>query len=505
MIEDDRDIRETLLTLLSDDGYTVRACSNGLEALDALRKGRQTDVILLDLMMPVMDGWEFRVRQKEDPALAAIPVLVLSADGTAKATAIDADGYLRKPLDYPTLIQTIERTLVAAERVKLQSALAETERLASLGTLAAGIAHEINNPLTYLKANLEYIGEALDANDSSRDPARFKMALADARDGCERIRVIVRDLQLFSRASDDEDIDVDVDVRALLDSSANIVMNDIRLRARLVKDYEEVPLLAANPARLGQVFLNLVLNAVQSIPIGDNGKNEVRLTTRVSGARVVVQVSDTGQGIPVGIRARIFDPFFTTKPLGVGTGLGLSISHRIVSAMRGDLTVESEVGRGSTFSVRLPITASKPPKRPSAPVRVAKPRARPARLLVVDDEVMIGTLLKRVLSDSYEVEAMTSPDAATARIARGERFDLILCDITMPERSGIDVHTAISLLCPDQAERMMFLTGGALTDAARVFLAARGSSVITKPFVSAELQERINAKLAAVESKPAAG
>src|SRR5260370_22437876 len=161
VIEDDADIREALDGLLSTEGFRVTGCSNGLEALEVLRVSPKPDLILLDLMMPIMDGWQFRVAQKDDPELATIPVLALSADSTAKAAAIDAEAYLRKPVDYDTLIDTIDRLLVAREHRGLQARLAQTDRLTSLGTLAACVAHEINNPLAYVLLNLGYITEQL--------------------------------------------------------------------------------------------------------------------------------------------------------------------------------------------------------------------------------------------------------------------------------------------------------------------------------------------------------
>ena len=161
VVEDDADIREALDGLLSMEGFRVTGCSNGREALDVLHVSARPDLILLDLMMPVMDGWQFRVAQKDDPQLATIPVLALSADATAKAAAIDADAYLKKPVDYETLIDTIDRLLVASEHRELQARLAQTDRLTSLGTLAAGVAHEINNPLAYVLLNLGFVAEAL--------------------------------------------------------------------------------------------------------------------------------------------------------------------------------------------------------------------------------------------------------------------------------------------------------------------------------------------------------
>jgi signal transduction histidine kinase len=494
VVEDDVDIRESLLGLLREEGYQATACANGLEALEHLRVGHRADAILLDLMMPVMDGWQFRVQQKQDPRLAVIPVVVISADTTAKAAAIDADAYLRKPVEYATLIASIERTLLAAERRNLQAALIETERLASLGTLAAGVAHEINNPLAYVVANIEYVAENL-AESAGAGDTRLREALAETRDGCERIRTIVRDLQLLSR--DPEKDDSAVDVRRVLDSSANIVSNEIRSRARLTRDYAEVPLTLGNAARLGQVFLNLILNAAQSIPEGEPAKNEIRLQTRMEKGAIVVRVSDTGGGVPAEIRARIFDPFFTTKPMGVGTGLGLSISHRIVSAMGGEITIENRPGPGTTFRVRLPVVEAKASEQPARPP--VSSRTRRARLLVIDDEPLIGATLARVLGDAYMVETTTDPEAAIARIGEGERFDLILCDLMMPARSGMEVHAALVLSFPEQARRMIFLTGGAFTVAAKEFVVQGGHTVVDKPFSVDDLRSRIDAVLAKFE------
>jgi signal transduction histidine kinase len=496
IVEDDTDIRETLSGLLRGEGYDVGTCANGREALDRLRAGPEPDVILLDLMMPVMDGWQFRVQQKSDPRLASIPVLAISADATPKAAAIDADAYLKKPVDYDTLLATIERTLFDLERRRLHATQAETERLAALGTLAAGVAHEINNPLAYVAANLAFVAGAIDAPDA-KSAAQVREALAEAREGCERIRQIVRDLQLFSRAEDAGDDGELVDVRAVLDSSANVVANEVRARAKLVKEYAaDVPAVSANATRLGQVFLNLILNAAQAVPEGEPDKHEVRLVARAAGEQVIVEVRDTGQGIRPEVRARIFDPFFTTKPVGVGTGLGLSIAHRIVTALGGDLDVESEPGHGATFRVRLPAA----PREASTGAKGSMPRLvasrRRARILVIDDEPMIGAMLERVLRHAHDVDSTADAVVAIDRITRGERFDLILCDLMMPGRTGEDVQRAIAAVAPDQARRMMFLTGGASSRRAQEFLERQPNPVVEKPFVVDDLLRRIDATLA---------
>jgi signal transduction histidine kinase len=531
IVEDDAEIRETLDGLLRVEGYDVITASNGLEALQRLRGGSHADVILLDLMMPVMDGWQFRVQQKRDPELASTPVIAISADSTPKAAAIDADAYLKKPVDYDTLIDTIERTLLTIERKQLQAKLAETDRLTSLGTLAAGVAHEINNPLAYVMANMSFVAQtlpemllrALDTSGLERlegvqaaltprqaraqgngaggddgampdeEPLMDQVlaAVNEARDGCERIRSIVRDLQLFSRPSVEEH--APVDVRKVLDSSINIVVNEVKHRARLVKDYGPVPFVAGNQARLGQIFLNLVLNAAQAIPEGKPGENEVRVVTRTDAdGDVVVEVHDTGEGIRPEVRGRIFDPFFTTKPVGVGTGLGLSISHGLVAALGGELTVTSELGKGSVFRVELPAMRAQP--RSDAP-RVKRAGGIRGKILVVDDEDMICVTLARVLSHAHEVKTTTRAKDALERIRSGEQFDLILCDLMMPELSGMDVYEEVKRIAPAQAERMVFLTGGAFTAKAQAFVASVKNSFVEKPFDVAALLELIQARI----------
>jgi len=255
------------------------------------------------------------------------------------------------------------------ERKSVQERLRAADRMASLGTLAASVAHEINNPLSYMTSNLRFIDEELramtEAGESLAGPrgGEVRQALQETLTGSSRVSEIVRDLKTFSRS--DGERRGPVDVHAVLDLCANMARSEIRHRARLVKEYGEVPLVDANETRLGQVFLNLLVNAAQAIPEGAKVKDhEIRLTThRDEHGWVVVEVRDSGMGIPPENLSRLFDPFFTTKPAGVGTGLGLSICHGIITGLGGRITVESEPGRGTCFRVLLP---------PSVPGSMAK-------------------------------------------------------------------------------------------------------------------------------------
>lgn len=375
LVEDDRSIREAVQSVLEDEGYHVIQSENGRDALDRLRSGALPDLVVLDLRMPVMNGWEFRAAQKNDPNLAGIPVLAVSADGSAKAEAIAADGYLRKPLSARTLLDTVARILAHVERQRLLGRLAEAERFAALGRLAAGVGHEINNPLTYVSVNVDLavaeigiwlaqngVGEAGGAagGSSPPSPARAieKMAavremLDESRSGLRRIRDVVKNLQSLSRPP--EPTRELFSLNDLLDESLAMARNHLEHRATVVKNYGDLPALLGDRSALGQVFLNLLLNAAQALPEGRADRNEITITTAQLDGELAVDIRDTGAGIPRDVLPHIFNQFYTTKPIGEGTGLGLAVSHRIVTDHGGQIVVDSEVGLGSTIRVVLPL------------------------------------------------------------------------------------------------------------------------------------------------------
>jgi two-component system, NtrC family, sensor kinase len=249
---------------------------------------------------------------------------------------------------------------------RTQEQLVVSERLAALGALSASIAHEINNPLSYVCGNLEFTSDEL-ARLMAVQPMpqldELRAALDEARHGADRVQSIVRGLKAFSRA--DQDSSELLDVRTVVSLSIKMAVNQIKLRAQLVQDLAPVPLVQASSARLGQVFINLLVNAVQAIPEGHPDLNRIVVSTRTDARGwAVVEFADSGCGIAPEIRRRLFEPFFTTKPIGEGTGLGLSICHGIVSAIGGEIEVDSEVGCGSRFRVLLPA-AGPPPARTS--------------------------------------------------------------------------------------------------------------------------------------------
>ncbi|ATB30058.1 ATP-binding protein [Melittangium boletus] len=238
-----------------------------------------------------------------------------------------------------------------------QEQLLSADRLASVGRLAAGVGHEINNPLAYILSNLRYVHQELgELTGAPSEEARQEMiaALAEASEGAERVRLIVQDLKTLSRP--DEVALGPVNVADVVRSSAKMARHETRDKARLVEVCEGVPPVHANAARLGQVFLNLFINAAHAIAPGRVQDNEIRVHASLSAPGLVtVEVSDTGAGIPPEYLRRIFDPFFTTKPVGMGTGLGLSVCHRIITSLGGDIRVESAPGQGTRFFITLRV------------------------------------------------------------------------------------------------------------------------------------------------------
>ena len=378
------------------------------------------------------------------------------------------------------------------ERKKMQAQLMVSDRLASVGTLAAGVAHEINNPLATVLANVDLalrdvheVGIRLGAKEDLIEE------LNDAREGVERVRQITRDLKVFSRG--DEDTHGPVDVHRAIESSLRMGWNEIRHRARLVKDFGTVPPVDANESRLGQVFLNLVINAAQALPEGDANRNEIRIKTYTDPrGRVVIDVVDTGPGIPPEVKSRLFTPFFTTKPIGQGTGLGLSICQRIITNLGGEISLESEMGVGTTVRIVLPRAALDAPVAAAVTTGAARKPTRRGRILVIDDEPLVALAVRRTLQGDHDITTSSSATEARRLIDSGDTYDVILCDLMMPQVTGMDFFQMLSAKWPEQAERVIFLTGGAFTPRARSFLDQTANQRVEKPFDPANLRALVN-------------
>ena len=299
------------------------------------------------------------------------------------------------------------------------------------------------------------------------------------------MRDIVRDLRSLSVTPDDALSAVDVE--QVLDGAIATIASTIATRARLVKDYGHVPRACSNQGRLTQVFVNLLVNAVQAIPEGSPEANEISLTTRSVAGLVLVEVRDSGSGIAAAHLARIFEPFFTTKAPGAGTGLGLSISRAIVIAHGGTLEAES-LARGALF--RVTLRAGSEAVAPAAPRTADASSGVRARVLVVDDEHLTARVLTELLAP-HEATIATSGRDAIAMLQRDAAFDVILCDLQMTNGTGMEVYDHVREHAPALATRMIFMTGGALTQQAHDFLAHTRQPVLEKPFDAARLAQLV--------------
>jgi len=389
------------------------------------------------------------------------------------------------------------------ERRRMMASLAQADRMASLGLLAAGVAHEINNPLTYIIEGVDRMIRELPrlqtmlASSAGTDGAGARHVddlLRTAREtsaGLDQVRGIVRDLQRFSRV--EEDTRGPVAVNEVLESAMSMTRNQLKYRARLVRKLGTVPAVRANEGRLSQVFLNLLVNAAHAFEDGAAQYNTVTVTSRLDGDSVVVEVADTGKGIPAEDLEKVFDPFYTTRQGGRGTGLGLSICATIVDNLGGEIQVHSKLGAGTVFTVRLPALSPKEKPRPARERRETPPDISPERprVLVVDDEEPVAKAFKRMLSRQFDAEMLVSARDVVARLEAGERYDAIVCDLMMPDMTGMELHQWVADHFPAQADRMMFVTGGVFTRSAEEFLSSVNSTCLHKPISPGDLRQAV--------------
>lgn len=404
VIDDSASARFVVQSTLESKHYQVFAAENGESGLELVAEAAP-ELILLDINMPGIDGFEVCKRLKSNPFTRDIPVIFLSAnnDADSKVCGFACGGvdFVTKPFqadellarvaahlalrDYQRRIQEknqeLEASLASVQQLQLQ--LIQSEKMASLGTLAAGVAHEINNPIGYVNSNFSTLKtyanglfELLDLYASGESALHapellqqirvkkqaidFDYLLTDlpnlineSHQGLERVRTTVQNLKNFSHAGTGEK--VWCDLCAEIDNTLNVVWNEIKYKAEVVKTYAEVPPVYAVPSHIGQVIINLLVNAAHAI----EEKGVIRVATGSDAQWVWVEIADDGVGMSAETRSRIFDPFYTTKPLGKGTGLGLSLSLSIIEKHQGTILVSSEPGKGSTFRVMLPQGAVK--------------------------------------------------------------------------------------------------------------------------------------------------
>jgi len=475
------------------------------EGLRALTQQRY-DCALVDYRLPDGDGLTL-LGKLEATGASHTPIVILTALND-EATAVHAlqngaqDYLVKGRFDGAMLLRSIKYAIERKRAAVLQLRMVHLERIVALGTLSAGVAHEINNPLSYILANLTCVVDrfphlasyaAADPEAAGRLTAELRDLadmLGDARTGAEKVRDIVRDMSAFARR-DDHDLRTPVYVDAVLEQAISMAWNEVRHRALLVRRFEATPPVLANETRLGQVFLNVLINAAQAIPEGAAAQHRIVVGTRVTGHRVEVRIEDSGVGIPPQDLQRVFHPFYTTKPVGSGTGLGLFICDGIVRSLGGSIEIDSTPGKGTRVCIRIPVHERRieEPRPPSAP---AIAHGKRARILVVDDDALVLLSIRRLLDEEHDLVTTTSAHDAVRRVREGEEFDLIVADLMMPEMTGMALHQEMAALAPRLAERMLFITGGAFTPAAQQFLQTVSNERLEKPFDAQKFRDLVN-------------
>ena len=424
------------------------------------------------------------------------PVIVIEDDGADAAAHAwlerGADDHLeRTVMSAPVLRRAIESAVARSRARELRRRLEHADRLAAIGTLAAGVAHEVNNPAAYVLMNLktcrEHIAdlrrELAERNDGVPEADggnelldEMSEMLEDNVRGVERIVGIVQALRSYARSEPDE-IEP-LDVAAVCRDAFDLVGNQLRHRARLSVDLAPVPTIAADARKLSQVVINLLVNAGDAVAAASADRvHEISLRCTSRDGRVEIAVSDTGIGIPASHRARIYEPFFTTKPRGGGSGLGLSIVRDIVERFGGRIAVDSTPGRGTTFTVRFPIDRRAAGVRPASALPVTHSRGH---VLIIDDEVPLTSALRRQLRAHHDVTVINDGAAGLAAILRQD-FDVILCDIMMPGTDGLVVLETLRRNRPDMVPRLVLMTAGVFADPMRERVLAAGGQLLDKP------------------------
>ena len=526
-------------TLQLEPGRFSVSHSECLSELLATSDASDVDIILLDLSLPDSHGLETLRRTRE--GAPGIPIVILTGlddDETALAALREGaqDYCVKGRVDEEPLLRIMQYAIERKRFEKLADTVERSERLAALGQLAAGVAHEINNPATYLIANLEamkqYTEKFKRVFAALRDPSTPLDAsgqkfvgtlLADARvddaldeldtmvdndlGGMERVRIITSELKSFSRI-DGDDAEW-IQLNDVVTSACTMASNEIRHRAKLATHLGDIPLIAAHRGKLAQAILNVVINAAQWIEAGAADANRITVSTRHESGRVIVTVEDTGVGMSREDKLRIYEPFFTTKSREVGTGLGLTLCAETIRQHGGEIEVWSVLGEGTRFELILPRDTGLLAIPTGAASRNAvggdrEPvwkEARRARVLVVDDDQLVRSVLVQMLKVDHEVLEASGGYQALELLESDDDFDVILCDLMMPNGDGVMLFEALSRKAPRLCGRVVFLSGGAFTPRAREFIGKEGVRLLAKPMCKADLMAAVADVVGAVPAR----
>ena len=397
-------------------------------------------------------------------------VTLMRADGSTAIVEVRAMQIL---FDGEPAVVAMGRDMT--ERRQLQAQLLQADRLASMGRLAGGIGHEINNPLAYIMANLVYLSEELERTERTTPLPNYeemRSAIGETRDGAARVREIVRGLTSFLR-TDTAQIS-SIDVRTLMNSALQLTWNQLRSEVCITTDYQDVPLLKANEATLGQAFLNIIMNAAEAVRGNRNELQHINISIHFEAAQVAITITDSGPGIDRAIVERVFEPFFTSKPTGQGTGLSLSVCHSIVTQLGGNISVVETNTPGCTMRVVLPVDDNG--------FEPSHPQER-LRILIVGRETPTLRTLQATLRGHILTLASSASGATPAAQARD--FDLVICDEAAIENSIGNLLATLTTNQPRLTGRVLLL------DTPTQKISHSGVTVVAKPIAPAQLHQAI--------------
>ncbi|HEU5074566.1 MAG TPA: response regulator, partial [Polyangiaceae bacterium] len=454
-----------------------------------------------DVMRLLPSGAAVRDESPLERALAeqgAAPLGDAAIETSGSARTITSDG-ARPLLEDGEVRGAVMVFRDVTEERKMQAQLELSDRLSSLATMAAGVAHEVNNALTVVVPNAVYIAnelENLSAELRSAPPATAEVlrrldelveVQGELRTAADSIGDTMRALKAFSRPT--LPASGEADVRRAIQWAVRSTGQALPDRARFSVDAGELPPVKGDEARLGQALAQLLTHATYAVSRQQAGQSEVAITAYEDGQDcVAIEIRDAGPTLPREMREHVFEPFFADPASSSGRGIGLAICHGIVRSLGGEIALDSVEGKGNTFRIRLPRAEHRPARTvepQSLPVR-----ARRARILAVDDQAAVLRIVERMLRE-HDVVCVESAREALDRIERGETFDLIFSDVMMPGMSGLDFYEALLSRDPALARQVVFISGGAVTERAEAFLRSVPNSVITKPFTMASLLRKV--------------
>ena len=413
-----------------------------------------------------------------------------------------------RKLDLDKAAVLASQILLALENARLVRQIATTQQFTTIGHVSSSIVHEINNPISYVLASETHLRErlsdlrmvcdtitrgeditavraALDRAGGSRMLDELAQATDDIRDGAVRVRDIMRDLRSLARNRDSRP--VVFELSSAIRSAMRVVAAELRHKATVVTDLADGIMISGSPGRLSQVFVNLLVNAGEAI--GPNGPHAIQITARRDGENTTIQVRDDGPGIAPEHLPRVFESFFTTKA-STSSGLGLAISRDIVRGLGGEISIDSQAGMGATVTIILPCIPL-PIPQVETPVPVAH-SARPFKILFVDDERTILRGYRRRFAREHDVVIAESGAEALRLLGERSEYDLVVCDLSMPDVNGMDVYHWVCAHAPDLAARFVFATGGATQRDLERFLHNVPNEVLEKPFELQVIQDLID-------------